>query len=435
MTKKKILITMALVFLALFILNTYTIYTSDDITYLYIYERPLPSSGTARVSSLGDLVKSINNHYLMRNGRSLAHFLLQGALALGPTFFNIVNSLAFVILGIVLANLIFQSPKSRTWQAYTCLYCLLFLFIPQFGPAVLWKSGAANYLWMAIFILLAILAFVNWDIKQAFPGLLAIILAALAGGASENGAGMVIMVQALFILKWKWERRRLGPGPYIALFATCLGLAYQVLAPGNRIRAGQAPHADLPVHLLLTLEKTWNTIGIFLVIYLGLFIFYLVQRKKPLIEGLIFVLAALAGSLVLYFTPNLAERSWLWPVLFMIIGISYQISDLDLSLSKGPALIITLALLGASLWVYKDAYISIKTSYDQHQETLMEIEAQVAKGNKNPKVKKFDLPKNTYNPLAQTYHLREDPKYWFNQWFAYHYGLDSISITNPDQAR
>lgn len=435
MDKKKIIPVLALVFLGLFLLNTYTIYTSDDISYLYVFEGPLPGPGTKRVESLKGLVESIHNHYQMRNGRSLAHFLLQGSLALGPEFFNIINSLAFLILGLVMANLIFESKKTRTWQAYACLYSALFLFIPQFGPAVLWKSGAANYLWMAIFILLEVLAFVSWDRKRPFPKVLAIILGALAGAASENGAGMVIIVQVLFVLKWKRERRKIGLGLLLAIFASCLGLAYQVMAPGNMIRSGQAPDLDPMAHAILTLTKTGETIGIFLALYLILVLLYLVKRKKPPVEGLIFVLASLAGSLVLFFTPNLAERSWLWPVLFMIIALAYQARGLSFSLSRGQALALTLAFAGSALWVYKDAYISIKTSYAQNQEMLRDMEDQLASGNKNPAVKKFDLPTNPYNPLSQTYHLRESPDFWFNQWFAYYYGLESITITNPDQAR
>lgn len=435
MDKKKILPVLALVFLGLFLLNTYTIYTSDDISYLYVFEGPLPGPGTERVDSLEDLVESIHNHYQMRNGRSLAHFLLQGSLALGPGFFNTINSLAFVILGLVMARLVFESKKTRTWQAYACLYSALFLFIPQFGPAVLWKSGAANYLWMAIFILLEVLAFVSWDRKRPFPKILAAILGALAGAASENGAGMVIMVQVLFVLKWKRQGRKIGLGPVLAILASCLGLAYQIMAPGNMIRSGQAPDLDPMAHAILTLTKTWETIGVFLVIYLVMCLLYLFKRKKPPVEGLIFVLASLAGSLVLFFTPNLAGRSWLWPVLFMIIALSYQARGLRLYLSRGQALALTLAFAGGALWVYKDAYISIKRSYEQNEEMLKEIQTQIANGNKNPAVKKFDLPTNPYNALAQTYHLREDPDYWFNQWFAYYYGLESITITNPDQAR
>ena len=171
-----------------------------------------------------------------------------------------------------------------------------------------------------------------------------------------------------------------------------------------------------------------------LLIFVIFLIIAKVKKQKIKITPFIYLLSGLASSTVIVFTPNLSARSWLWAVVFIFIGLSIQALDMDLKLEKS-LYGICLALVVLSIINYIPAYKDIKKTYDENQITLQMLEEQKSQGIKDVLVTKFNLTTNKYNACSQTYHLREDPKYWFNQWFAYHYGVNSVSLTNPEQAR
>lgn len=432
---KKNLLLFALVFIGIFILNYMTIFTSDDLSYHYIYQSFMPTENTARVSSLADVVQSISNHYKQINGRSFSHFLLQSVLIFDKPVFNIINSLAYLGLGLLIMAHIERNKEARTLAKYIIIYSLMFIFIPQFGQSMLWVSGAANYLWMANFILLASLGFRKWDLGEKVRPLWAIFLNFLAGSSSENGGGMVILFGLFFLAKWTWEKRRFNPGAFLSVLAGGLGLLIQLVAPGNKIRITRTSGEIYP---RAWLERSLEIMGPLLLILLILVIISKLRKGKLSIPMVFYLLSSLAAALILIITPNLAARSWLWSVVFLIIALGVQAKEIKLSKAKLKYKILTFLALALALtasYNYWGALVSNLRSYTQHQATLRQVESQKAQGIKDLRVKKFDMPTNKYNALYQTYHLREDPEYWFNQWFAFYYGVDSVTVTNPEQSR
>lgn len=432
--KKKTLVILV-VFSLMFALNNYTIFTSDDIAYQYVFLDHYPSPETHRVENLSDLIQSIHNHYNLQNGRSLSHFILQGVLIFGKETFNILNSLAFILVGHLIISHIFRDKSRRTWLIYLLVYSFMFLFLPQFGQSVLWVSGAVNYLWMIIFTLIYTLAFRKWDLGERVNPFLAVIFGVLAGAASENGGGMAIMFVGLFIIKWIYEKRKVPVASIVSILGAILGLVYQLLSPGNMMRASnKADYPSLLARVKLLLIISFNALALMLVVFIVLLIISKIKKQKIKITPFIYLLSGLASSTVIVFTPNLSARSWLWAVVFIFIGVFIQALDMNLNLQK-VLYPLVLALVVLSVMNYIPAYKDIKKTYDENQITLQMLEKQKSQGIKDVLVTKFNLTTNKYNACSQTYHLREDPKYWFNQWFAYHYGVNSVSLTNPEEAR
>ena len=432
--KKKTLVIL-LFFSLIFALNNYTIFTSDDIAYQYVFLDHVPSPQTHRVETLADLIESINSHYNMQNGRSLSHFILQGVLIFGKPSFNILNSLAYILVGYLIICHIFRDKTKRTWKIYLLVYSFMFLFLPQFGQSVLWVSGAVNYLWMLAITLAYTLAFRKWDLGEEVNSVFAVILGVLAGAASENGGGMAIMFAGLFVIKWFIDKKKIPLASLISIIGAILGLIYQLVSPGNLIRTSDpSAYPSFISRLKLLLIISFKSLGPMLILFILAFAVSRSNKQKIKRTPFIYILSGLASSTVMVFTPNLAARSWLWAVVFIFIGLFIELLDskyMSTKLINAACFILVIF----SIINYIPAYKDIKATYQEHQLTLEMLEEQKEQGIKDVTVKKFSLPTNKYNACSQTYHLREDPDYWFNKWFAFHHGVNSVRLTNPEEAR
>ena len=146
-------LTMISVFIFLYVFNRNTALITDDYAYQFVFENRVPTSSTRYLSSVLDLFVSMANHWRLWGGRVVVHFLLQFSFLIGIRLFDIVNSLMFVLLGYLVYKHINDSKKINV-PLLIIVYAILFLFIPQPGATIFWKSGSANYLWSAVIMLL-----------------------------------------------------------------------------------------------------------------------------------------------------------------------------------------------------------------------------------------------------------------------------------------
>lgn len=124
-----------------FLLEFYTPLYADDYSYLYSFETG------ERISSLQDIIKSQTAHYYDWTGRVFVHALDQAFLLLGKNLFNFINTISFLVLGVLI---FFHGTESRLRDRpllLSMIYCSLFLFTPAFGQSFLWVTGASNYLY------------------------------------------------------------------------------------------------------------------------------------------------------------------------------------------------------------------------------------------------------------------------------------------------
>lgn len=151
--KKTIMILiLIIVFIGIYILNNKTLLVSDDYPYQFIFTGRYPNNNTQLISNPLQIFLSMKNHWLLWGGRVSVHYFLQFAFMLGIPFFNILNSFMFVLLGWLIYKHI-NNTKEIKISLLLLIYSLIFLFIPQPGSIIMWKSGSANYLWASVFIL------------------------------------------------------------------------------------------------------------------------------------------------------------------------------------------------------------------------------------------------------------------------------------------
>ena len=92
MKKKNIIyftVIITIVFIAVFLLNHYTVFTSDDFSFLYDYKGVLYTEGISKITSLSQVIESMKNLYLNVNGRIVPHLLLQ-VILIFPKFQNLL---------------------------------------------------------------------------------------------------------------------------------------------------------------------------------------------------------------------------------------------------------------------------------------------------------------------------------------------------------
>lgn len=428
----------------MYILNKYTHFTSDDFRYHYMYESFLPEPNVQRIQSFSDIVKSMYNHYNMWGGRITAHTLVQFILMFDKQVFNIINSLAYVGL-IVLIYLHCNVSRKINIPLLLGIIFSLWFFIPQFGLTVLWVSGAGNYLWCTIIILLFLLPYRRYYEDTSlvkdniFNFVLMIFIGILAGWTNENTGGAMILLTMLFAFYFKFKNIKIPKWAFSGFFASCIGFVFLALSPGNNARK-----AYLTKKTVNLVDNFLNVVGTSFTLMFGLTIllllilsFFLIVNNnnrdlisKNMFLAFIYVFSALAGIIVLIFSPQIPARTWFGPIVFFIIAIGTLFANIDLSYtSLKPILVIGLIAFSIKyVNEYTIAYKDIEKTYKSINAQISIIEDEKAKGNLDIVVN--DLPKRNsqYNAFKGTRYLFEDKDAWLNQWMAKYYDINSIRI-------
>ena len=196
----------AAAFCAIFAYNLLTPYMSDDYAYLL---------DVREADSLFDLIRQQYGEYLSNSGRVIGQFNVRLSLSLGKPVFNVINSVMFTALLLLMyANI----KRKKKYDIFVLLLILTFLwkFTVDFGQTMLWICGACNYLWGSV-IILGYLTFFRFLLNRAeklrhpvWAGLGTFLYGVAAGWCNENTSGGGILLVLLFSLNFWWDRRKEG---------------------------------------------------------------------------------------------------------------------------------------------------------------------------------------------------------------------------------
>lgn len=378
---------MGLVFIYMCFINYYQPYTADEYNYSLI-------SGTydIHVNSLWDILKSQFNLFFVWTGRNLVHFTLQFFLWIGKGWFNVINSLIFVFL-IVLISIFPKWRKFDRKEDFCFLFFVLFgcwFALPAFGETIVWEAGAINYLWATVIGLLFLLPYRyalenNWLLKDNSKStILMVLIGLLAGWSHENQSIINAFLAALFflytfVLK---KRRNLPKWYYGGLISLFIGVVILFIAPGNYSRRDteKADYTvtDLIQTFIFHVKIILNEQKMALIIMLTLVVVFIYtnavyQRKKresseinAIIFFIVFFIAGLIASLMMILSPAFPPRASFATQVCFIIGTAFLLngSPFYLFIKKTfyiPLLVCGILLLNSNIFV-------IKQYYQLHQE-------------------------------------------------------------------
>ena len=235
----------------------------DDLWYSTMLSDETP------ITSFADIITSQIWHYNNWGGRSMTHGILQITLLLGEHAADILN----VVMTLLLSFVICVMARNRTLPAFWAAMAMLLGLNANFKMSMFWQAGAANYLYITVFILIFAWCYLRelpesgvlvpgkrtpeperkpLGKDEAVPApkhlwgitLWIIPLGILAGWSNENMGPAVWLLSLAVILLSVKEKRRLFPWMVLGNISCLAGSILVVAAPGNFVRSGQVDSND-----------------------------------------------------------------------------------------------------------------------------------------------------------------------------------------------
>lgn len=225
-----------------YIVNHYVPFMMDDEWYstlLYSDEK---------INSLSDIVRAQVWHWHNWGGRSITHGLLQLILMCGESFADVLNTVFLFILSMTILQVSGITAKEVKFNPtyIFAAYGLVLGLCANWKMSMFWQSGAANYLYITVFILLFIFCYLREIETGAKPlkgiTLWMIPLAVMAGWSNENMGPVCFIVSVIVIagLYLKREKNRIKPWMIEGSILSLAGSIMCIVAPGNFVRSREA---------------------------------------------------------------------------------------------------------------------------------------------------------------------------------------------------
>lgn len=231
-----------------FLLHQKIAFMMDDIWYgtNLVTNEPL--------RNFGDVVESQIWHFKNWGGRCVTHGILQLTLMMGEFGADVLN----VVMTLLLAYMICVMAQKKNWKAYFMAFALLYAWNANVKMSMFWQSGAVNYVYSTVWILLFFYLFINeWqDGKEQYKLLkiFAPIIGVLAGWSNENmGPTCFLLALATIVYCVRWKKEKIKAWMLMACMGAFVGSVLVVAAPGNFARSSVIEKKGL-------LETIWERI-------------------------------------------------------------------------------------------------------------------------------------------------------------------------------
>ncbi|MGN0167004.1 MAG: DUF6056 family protein [Acetatifactor sp.] len=216
----------------------------DDLWYSTMLYDDTP------ISSLADIVKSQIWHYNNWGGRSMTHAILQLTLLAGETAADILN----VIMTFLLAGMICMVAENRRFPAFFAASGMLLGLNANWKMSMFWQAGAANYLYITVFLLAYVFCYLRelsdkrepsdeqTKIKR-LPGITfwMIPLGVLAGWSNENMGPAVWLLSLAVMVINRREKKKIPVWMVLGNISCLFGSIMVIVAPGNFVRSAEVP--------------------------------------------------------------------------------------------------------------------------------------------------------------------------------------------------
>lgn len=432
----------AVAFGVMLFFNMSTHLAADDFAYNFIFiNEGTDETGSfatgERLSSVGDIIRSMQAHYNTVNGRVVIHFIVQLMMLIGKPVFNVINSLMFVAL----IMLMYLHCKGRAKQHSATLFIMLALavwsFAPGLGVTVFWLDGSVNYMWGSVIRLAVLLPFRffydSGKCGKAVP--MAVIMAAasfIAGATNENTSVAFVGLCVLFMVLYKLRGYKLPVWGFTSIISAVCGYAFMVFAPATFGRMNDMGGILKLKYIAVLIGKTVEVFSpyaaVFIIVALVLYFTNKDKCKINIALPACYMTAAFAGDAVMLFSPYFPERAWFGIHIAAIISIGMLVYQLRFSERFVKQCVSVIAVF----WVIWGAYSVVRTAYDAYivdakfDSRDAYIEEQKENGNLDLTVKPV-IPEEERSPHYGVADLSDNAEGRINRDMAKYYGLNSIA--------
>lgn len=244
--KRMLIATCVLLALSLpvmFVTHREVFFQMDDIWYSTRLYDDTP------ISSFSDIVTGQIWHFNNWGGRSMSHGILQLTLWAGELAADIMN----VVMTLILAGVICLVAEQRKLPAFFGAMAMFLGLNANWKMSMFWQSGAANYLYITVFILLFAFCYLRElpengstadgsgslePVSKRLPGITLWILplGVLAGWSNENMGPTMWVLSLIVILLTLREKRKVRLWMILGNLACLFGSVMVIAAPGNFVR-------------------------------------------------------------------------------------------------------------------------------------------------------------------------------------------------------
>jgi len=198
------------------------------------------------ITSVGDIVESQVWHYHNWGGRSITHGILQITLLLGEQITDILNVVMLFALALMISIIV---GKPRLPYIFAALAMLIGLNA-NWKMSMFWQAGAANYLYITVFIINFLFCYLreveNEGEVRKLPGITLWILplGLISGWSNENMGPAVWIITVIVMALCVKEKKKVSLWMILGSLSSLIGSILVVAAPGNFVRSEQVASND-----------------------------------------------------------------------------------------------------------------------------------------------------------------------------------------------
>lgn len=445
-SKKNIGIIIGLfVFGVMLALNILTPMYADDYSYSksWVSGRKMTDVRFPIVESLLSAIVS----YFSLSGRLTSNFLTFWFCSMNRICFDVINAAAFVLLIYLISYHVFGKKGVSEYIWIMLSFFLLWKLTPGFAEDYLWLTGACNYLYCTIIILLLLIPFrIGFSNKQYITKkwflILSFIGGVFAGITNETSATAVCVIILGYIVMNYMKEKKVYKWMIGAFIGDIAGAMLILFCPGEHQRADAEGAEILKISLWIKhgISITKGLISYFAIlmgIICVLLILVIIKNRNITKLGLflIYGAAAFCATYVMIIAPYFPDRTWLTPLVLAVIALGHLYREIkDIGWAKYLSGLLVIVLFAAFLRSYSVVYQECRRTSKEFAEREEMIEEYKSKGVYDAVVPVIvsNNHRNIYFSSTQSDWLKtlENPITWPNDEYAFYYGLNSFIIKN-----
>lgn len=428
--------------IGMFLLNYFTPLYADDYNYLFSF-----ATGE-RIKSLKDIFPSMLSHYYTMNGRIVLHALDQLFLLCGKSTFNVINTCAYLLLIVMIGYHGCGYWKKQNWDSLGLIFFLLWWCVPAFGHSFFWVTGASNYLYGILIILLFLIPYrKSWDnkvcretniVKETLRAVIMLILGMIAGATNENTSVAMVGMILLFLYYFKKRNIKWRFWMFFGLIGAGFGCIFMLIAPAQQNRLENAggmgnlfEFAIRGIHITMDM---WSNMIIMILLICLLYNMRIQKEKGNALNqiGIVYGVGFLLSVYSMVAVPVFVDRVWSGPIILACTAVEawYDSNRENIVKNKKSycALMIIMAL--SFLFTYGKALTYVKRTYDAVAEREVLVQQQKDAGRRElvlPIIYGY-TKYSCYTNAISDGDLSPYEEYWGNVILARYYGVDRIKM-------
>lgn len=193
------------------------------------------------ITSFSDIVESQIWHYNNWGGRSITHGMLQITLLIGEQITDILNIVMVFALSAMICVIVGKKKLPYIFAAMSMLIGLN----ANWKMSMFWQAGAANYLYITVFILGFLYCYLREvegaDTVRKLPGITLWIvpLGIITGWSNENMGPAVWIITLIVMALCGKAKKKISLWMILGSISSLIGSIFVVAAPGNFVRSSQ----------------------------------------------------------------------------------------------------------------------------------------------------------------------------------------------------